>query len=328
MVLETLYGLLKPEKHPLTLAVLAFIITTAAMLISYNNFPESTSVLTILFITLGFMPIIHNIFVNEEKREVDEADVPFAFIATHFGVVRSYSWIFIGMVIAFSFWSIALPAAVEAEKCSGSLCLPPKELVFSEQKKVYSAITGKATANVIGEGVCFGNGRSFERCFFLIFNNNFGVMARAILFSFIWGAGAIELLGWNASVIGFFIGSEITEKSFDAGLARAVSYLPHGVPEILSYFIAAIAGGIIHAAVSKSTFRKNELKVVFVDVVLLMLLSTIILVIGAIIETSSIFGYWEAAIAGVIAFFALLLFLYVPAIRYKINKVREYHIGE
>ena len=329
MVLETLYDILRSEKHPLTLTIMAFIVTTVAMLLAYNSFAEATSVSTLLFITLGFMPIIHRIFISEEEKDIDEKDVPFAFIATHFDVVRAYGWIFVGMVIAFSFWAVVLPDS--SEKCSGTIgcMLPTKGLVFSEQKKVHFAITGKitdgfaATGNFIGEGQCFGAGKSFERCFMLIFKNNFGVMARAIVFSFLWGAGAIELLAWNASVIGFFIGSEITEKSFSAGLSRAIGYLPHGMPEVMAYFIAAIAGGIIHAAISKKVFRHFELRTVLIDVALLCLLATITLFIAALIETAAIFNYWDISIAGVAAFFVLFFVLYIPSVRYRIDKIRE-----
>ncbi len=325
MVLETLYSVLRSEKHPLTLVLMAFIVTTLAMFLAYNSFPEAASVSTLLFITVGFMPIIHRLFITEEEKEVSEKDVPFAFIATHFAVVRAYGWIFVGFVVAFSTWSVALPDNQDA--CTGLWCgIPPKDAMFDEQKKVYSSITGKVAADsgrVIGEGECFGNGKVFDRCFMLIFKNNFGVMARAIIFSFLWGAGAIELLGWNASVIGFFIGSEVTANSFEAGLARAVSYLPHGVPEIMAYFIAAIAGGIIHAAISKSTFQKHELRIVFIDVVLLCILATLVLFIGALIETASIFSYWDVSIAGVAIFFALFFVLWMPSVRYHIDKMRE-----
>ncbi len=327
MVLETLYSLLRSEKHPLTLSLMAFIVTTMAMFLAYNTFPEATSVSMLLLITVGFMPIIHRLFVSEEEKETSESDVPFAFIASRSHVIHSYGWIFVGMVLAFGFWSVMLPdsAAGCANSPFGLACaIPPKDAVFTEQKKVHAAITGNAiaTGEVIGDGECFGNGKEFSRCFTLIFKNNFGVMARAIIFSFLWGAGAIELLAWNASVIGFFIGSEVTANSFEAGVARAVGYLPHGMPEVMAYFIAAIAGGIIHAAISKNAFQKHELRTVLLDVALLCLLATITLFIAALIETASIFNYWDIAIAGVVAFFALFSILYMPSVRYHIDRMR------
>lgn len=319
MVLESLTSVENARKHPFTLFFITFAITTASLFVAYHTFPESSSVLAIAFVAFAFMPIIHDLLVKSEEEEIDEDDMPFAFIATHFDVIHIYGWIFVGMILTYSFWSVVLPE--ENGQCSGFGCiLPAKSEIFSEQNKVYGGITGKVT----GGSECFNEGtKTFERCFTLIFNNNTWVMLLAIIFSFIWGAGALFLLGWNASVIGLFIGLEITSRSLGAGVARAVSYLPHGIPEIMAYFVAAIAGGIISAAISKKKFREHELRIVFIDTVLLLVLAVVTLLIGAFIETAEIFSYWEAALGGIIAFAALYLILYVPSIRYRVNRLRE-----
>ena len=72
-------------------------------------------------------------------------------------------------------------------------------------------------------------------------------MIFALLFSFIYGSGAIFILTWNASVISVAIGSAIREMIASAALgAGAVNigtyfsaasigvsrYLLHGIPEI------------------------------------------------------------------------------------------------
>lgn len=318
MVLESLSGLEKPERHPIRLFLTAFIIAGAAIFLTYNTFPDNSSVLAIAFIAVAFMPIMHSLFIREEQQEVDEKDVPFAFIATHFDVIKMYSIVFIGLVFAYSFMAVALPETHEG--CEGIECqLPEKEKVFAEQQKVYYGITGK----VIGEKQCFNDEtKNFGACFELIFANNFMVMVLAIIFSFIWGAGAIFLLGWNASVIGMFIGLEVQSKSIEFGLLRAVGYLPHGIPEILAYLIAAIAGGIISAAISKQKFQKGEIKIVAIDTALLLLLATITLFIGAFIETAAIFNYTLLATIGILGFFLLYFILYIPWIRHKINQLR------
>jgi len=319
MVLESISNLGGAEKHPFTLFFMAFIVTSIGIFVSAKTFPESASVLTIAFVAVAFMPIMHSLFAQEEKQEVDEKDMPFAFISTHFDVIHIYSWIFLGMIAAYSLWAVILP--ISNDDCSGLSCiLPEKTVVFSEQNKVHSSLTGK----VIGENECFNKEtRSFGPCFELIFLNNFWVMVLAILFSFIWGAGAIFLLGWNASVIGLFIGMEVLTKSIDAGIIRAISYLPHGIPEIMAYFVAAIAGGIISAAISKKKFQPHEVRIVLVDTVLLLFLASITLFIAAFIETAAIFNYMDAAMAGIIIFAALYFLLYFPGVRYKINKLRK-----
>ncbi|MCR4335680.1 MAG: stage II sporulation protein M [archaeon] len=319
MVLESITSLNLAEKHPIALFFTAFIMTTIAMFVSYKLFPSSSAVLTIAFVTIVFMPLMHNMFKKEEIKEVDEKDIPFAFIATHFNVIHIYSWIFIGMIVAYTFWGVALPD--NNENCTSFGCfLPAKQDVFLEQYRVHGKITGK----IVGETECFNEkSKSFGSCFELIFVNNSWVMVLAIIFSLIWGAGAIFLLGWNASVIGLFLAMEITAKSLDAGIVRALGYLPHGIPEIMAYFIAAIIGGIISAAISKKTFQPHELRIVAIDTCLLLLLATITLFIGAFIETASIFNYFDAALGGIIAFAALFFILYIPGVRYKINKIRK-----
>jgi len=322
MVLESITSLKFAEKHPVSLFFTAFIITSIAMFASYKLFPGSSSVLTLAFVTIVFMPLMHKLFKQEEIQEVEEKDVPFAFIATHFDVIHIYSWIFIGMVVAYTFLGVALPDT--NDDCTGFGCfIPAKSDVFSEQQRVHGSITGK----VIGETECFNDdSKSFGSCFELIFFNNAWVMILAIIFSLIWGAGAIFLLGWNASVIGLFLAMEITSKSLDAGIVRAISYLPHGIPEVMAYFIAAIAGGIISAAISKKHFKHHELRIVAIDTVLILLLATITLFIGAFIETAAIFNYFEVALGGIIAFAALYFILYIPSVRYRINKLRKRRI--
>jgi uncharacterized membrane protein SpoIIM required for sporulation len=94
-------------------------------------------------------------------------------------------------------------------------------------------------------------------------------------------------LTWNASVLSAAIG--LTAKSIGgvAGIPVAlVTYMPHGVFEIGAYFLAGISGGILSAAVMK---RKTELFGVIVrDMVKVVVLAIILLVIGAVIETTLI----------------------------------------
>ncbi len=324
MVLESLSNFKKAEKHPVMLFFVAFITTTLAMFVSYTIFPASSSILTIAFIALVFMPIMHTLFIEEEEQEVEERDTPFSFISTHFDVIHIYSWIFIGLVFTYAFWTVILPDT--NTDCEGVGCnVPTKEKIFAEHNNVYSNITGK----IIGETECFNsNTKSFTNCFELIFLNNSWIMILAVLFSLLWGAGALFLLSWQASVVGFFIGNEILANSLESGIARAISYLPHGIPEIMAYFVAAIAGGIISAAISKSSFKKHELGVVLVDTVLLILLAFVTLFIGAFIETAEIFGHWEIATLGVGAFGALYMVLYVPAVRYRVRKLRRHLRGK
>ncbi|MEM4257369.1 MAG: stage II sporulation protein M [Candidatus Diapherotrites archaeon] len=306
MVLESLTSVNEVQKQPAYLFVVSFIVSVVGVLMAYNTFPQSSSVLAISFASLALMPFIHSLFKREESKIALDQTTK-RFLAENFEVVRVYAWLFVGMVFAYVFMGVFFPES--NENCSGLSCMiPVKKFFFAEQKFVYSSITG----NVIAEKECFNeNTKSFDACFELIFKNNMWVMVMALIFSLVWGAGALFLLGWNASVIGLFIATEINSHSFEAGVARAISYLPHGIPEITAYFLAAIAGGIISAAISKSRFKPHEVRTIILDAGLLVLLATIALAIGALVEVAAIFGDFGLALFFVIVFTLLCLLLYV-----------------
>jgi len=130
--------------------------------------------------------------------------------------------------------------------------------------------------------------RSIEACSFFIFNNNYFVLVLAILFSFLYGAGAIFLIGWNASVIGTVVGAEIVFDQLGSGIARLVGILPHGLFEIGGYFIGAIAGGIISIALTTKKYSEHGFEVILKDTIILVMIAFALLVIGSIIEAVTI----------------------------------------
>lgn len=143
-------------------------------------------------------------------------------------------------------------------------------------------------------------GQSFlPDSFFVIFFNNLRVLIICILFSFILGAGAIFILAWNASVIatalGTFIRNNLSEVAAFTGMSKIAAYFSiaitgivryalHGIPEITSYFIAALAGGIISVAVIRHDFGTKKLERIVIDVADLIAISVVLLFIAALIE--------------------------------------------
>ena len=233
MVLENI-SVSKARKHPLSLIMVAFLITGAGIWLSYFVFPESSSILSLAFVTLAFAPFIHRLFIVETSQEEEKPGWTGSFLVRHFDLTEIYAAIFMGIIIAYIFWFVMLPG----QDCGDSLnCwFPKRDVVFSEQEKVYKAITGisafaniPATGNAVGKLECKSQSATIEGCAIFIFSNNSVVLGLAILFSFIYGAGAVFLIGWNASVIGTFIGAEVVGKHLYAGVERAAGYLPHGM---------------------------------------------------------------------------------------------------
>ena len=120
-----------------------------------------------------------------------------------------------------------------------------------------------------------------------------------VLFSFIYGVGAVFILTWNASVIGVAIGDTIKSGISQIGELLHISsshryagvvtyglmrYTIHGVPEILAYFVAGLAGGIISSAVIRHDFGTKKYEKIILDSSLLLLGSLILVVVAAFLE--------------------------------------------
>ena len=63
-----------------------------------------------------------------------------------------------------------------------------------------------------------------------------------------------------------------------------VRYAIHGIPEILAYIIAGVAGGILSVAIIKKKLQNREMEKVLLDVSDLILLSVFILFIAGLLE--------------------------------------------
>jgi uncharacterized membrane protein SpoIIM required for sporulation len=105
----------------------------------------------------------------------------------------------------------------------------------------------------------------------------------ALVFSLIFGADAIFILAWNASVISSAIG--IFSKANLANLPIAFGrYMIHGIPEIGAYFAGALAGGIVSIAIIKHDVHTERFWVILQDSLNLVILAVVLLFVAALIE--------------------------------------------
>jgi stage II sporulation protein M len=202
-------------------------------------------------------------------------------IREHYKAIKSLMWLFLGFVLAFSLAYVIFQDHVAYN--------------FNAQVKVFCEINNPhnydyciknaglnlVTGNAVGGSVIMG-----------IFSNNIYVLIFTIVFSLLFGAGAIFILSWNASVIAVAIGifSKASITNIPLGLAR---YMIHGIPEIGAYFCGAIAGGIISAAVIRKDLKGDNLWKILEDSLSLVIIAIIILFLAAIVEvfvTPKIFG--------------------------------------
>ncbi len=285
MVLESLLSRKEALHHPFFMLVISAIICSVSLWAAYLTFPKSSSILAIAFITIALMPLFRSIFESEEEKEAERPGYAALFIARHFNVIKIYAFLFIGLILTYAFWYSVVDVGV-------------RNVMFAEQQNTLSGIENLREtltgAFSIKTQVC---GTSPGCWFNVIFvNNSIFVLAPALFFSFVYGAGAVFLIGWNASVLGVLIGKDIVRYAATHGgvtalavaTERFLSLVPHGVFESLGYFTGALAGGIVGAALSKKKHLSGEMSTIAKDVFVMVLYAIGLLVLAALIEAYAI----------------------------------------
>ncbi len=264
MVLESLVNWREAETKPWKVLVVTFLITTMSIWLSYYIFPDSTSLMFLSFLSMATMPLIYKIMKHEEEVEEEEY-LNMSFFQRHYRVIEVYTFFFIGVIVTVAFWHTVLSPEASS-------------FLFSKQVETLSAIRSDIDSPSAG---MFTNSLSE---FGIIFLNNLQVSFIAFITSFLFGTGAIFILAWNASILGVF--SSIFAKEFTTSplllghIEGLLAISLHGIPEMFSYFIAGLAGGILSVGVIRSKHKKYIVK----DAIHIYLISVIFVFIGAVLE--------------------------------------------
>lgn len=295
MVLELLFAEKTVKRHPAFMLAESMLLATVGIWGAAYLFPQSASLVAIVLTTIGLIPLFHQLMDDEEEDEEKKPGTPLTFLGRHGEIIEIFGYFFLGLVIAYSVWFYVLPISAVPDACIGEICfkIPSSDQVFSEQEKslgVVSAIRGNfALEHEVTRSDCFGVNKNVENCANFIFQNNAGVLAFAILLSILYGVGAILLLGWNASVLGVKIGQWGHEfQNLGQGFFQAVGILGHGIPEFLAYFLGAIAGGIISAAITRGHLHTKMFETIAKDTLILLIMAYALLLVAAFIEAASI----------------------------------------
>ncbi|MEM4500028.1 MAG: stage II sporulation protein M [Candidatus Woesearchaeota archaeon] len=253
------------ESHEFTFFIFffltEFILLLVFLIISFLLKLNNLSLLIIFIITLLQVPFAYKILSFEELRELRSYEN----WKLHYRAIGLFSIFFFSTTLAVVLIQIFFP----------------NNTLFLEQKKVIDEINNIPTGN-------FYNSMLYLQ---EILSNNFRVMFLSLIASILIGAGSLWILNWNASVLGFAIGSaiydllRIKEPFYVAMLRGTLKYLLHGVPEIMAYVISAFAGGLIFTAVINHHINTKVFKKVLYDASELILISCILLLIAGIIET-------------------------------------------
>ena len=262
MVLENLIRPKKAEKKPYDLFFVGFLYASVAMFLSLWIFRDQTSLVMVFLTVMAALPLVYDTIKYEEKK--DQRNVPeYILLKEHSKALSFFVFLFLGSVVSFSLWYILLPDKII-------------DSVFNTQISTIKNIN----SNIFGIDIVTSRYVNGSNLFGQIFANNLKVLLFSIFFSFFYGAGALFILIWNASVISTAIGNffrvNISQYASSFGLIRIAGYFHifslsllryfiHGIPEILAYFVGGLAGGIISIAVTRHEIGTKEFTKILID---------------------------------------------------------------
>ncbi len=278
-MLEMLINPKKAQRSPWELFFVgAFYATISLLLVKwiFSQDPVLSKYSGILVITLCVMfsiPFMYYTIKLEEEKDLQIKGFR-RLLNEHKKALYSLMFLFIGFIVAFSFWYIVFPTGNQSFRAQiETYCMINRPAYFDECVSEYGIEHISKTTAFLTSG---------ERMV-SIFSNNIYVLIFTLVFSLIFGAGAIFILAWNASVISAAIGifSEANLAKLPLGLLR---YMIHGIPEIGAYFAGALAGGIISIAVIRHDFHTEKFWIILQDSLNLVIIAVILLFVGALIE--------------------------------------------
>ncbi len=206
--------------------LLGFLFSIVGIGLTALFFKQDPAIVTVAFTSLLLYPTIKALIDQEKgnlERETRAED--FFLFGMHRRVLSLYLFIFLGVLLGYSFFSLFLPSLAT-------------NALFESQISVLYGSVGKAAV--------------FSPDLFLnLFSHNLQVLLLAFVTALLLGDGAIFLLVWNASVWGTIFGNLASTAAVTGSLNPAVLFgiillivLPHTLIEAASYILAAISGGI------------------------------------------------------------------------------------
>lgn len=264
MVLESLVSPTKAERRPWEMFFIGLVYASVAIFISLWVFQQYASLVMVFFTVMASIQVVHGAIKLEERKDLSIQDERLL-IKEHGRALSFFMFLFLGFVIAFSLWYLFLP--------QGTI-----ESLYSIQTNTIQELNSRVTGHAV-ESSILGK----------IFFNNLKVLLIAIFFSFFYGAGAIFILAWNASVIATAIGNFVRNNLLGSNYfvvyhLALLRYLVHGIPEILAYFVGGLAGGIISVAVIRHDMGSREFRHILIDSLDLIFLAIFLLIVAALLE--------------------------------------------
>ena len=275
MVLEALFNPFVVKKKPWEMFFAGFLYSVVGLLLSFFVFKEISGILMVFLIVMASLPMLYTTVKNEEELDT-KYDQEWFLLREHTKVLLFLVFLFLGITFALAAAYVFLPQSVTS-------------VVFNLQEQAIQNVNSYVQSNITG-------GVTRLTLFTRIFINNLKVLFFCVVFSLLYGTGAMFILTWNASVIAAAMGNlvklELAKAAslavwsgatayFSAATFSFFRYMTHGFFEIAAYFIAGLAGGIISIALIKHNLQNER---VFIDALDLILISLGILLLGSVVE--------------------------------------------
>ena len=276
---EMLINPLKAEKRPWELFFVGAFYATLSLILTkwiFSGDPvlsKYSGILVVTFCVMFSIPFMYFAIKNEEEKDLT-IDGFGKLLKEHNKALVYFMFLFMGFVVAFSFWYIVFQDGNQNFRAQiETFCVINKPAHYENCVAEYGVEhISKTTAFLTAKDKIVN-----------IFANNIYVLIFTLVFSLIFGAGAIFILAWNASVISAAIGifAKGDLANLPLGLAR---YMIHGIPEIGAYFAGALAGGIVRVAIIKHDVHSEKFWTILQDSLNLVILSVVLLFVAALIE--------------------------------------------
>ena len=263
------------EKRPWEAFIAGFLFTIVAILLTLQLGVEGAGagLLLVAFISIPAAPFFLNLFRLEEKHHGGNI------FSRHKKLIEIFGFFFLAVILASSLVYVILPPETSAQ-------------LYDDQANSLRAMgVIKAEASAASE-IGFG----------YILINNLQVLFLAFIFSFVFGAGAVWLIAWNATILGVLIG-KIAENPVAFGSILVVKdniatnyvlalpltlirLLPHGILEFGGYFFGAIAGGILSVTLIQERYKEHKALPVMKDSLIYLAIAGALILIGAVVEVA------------------------------------------
>ena len=277
-MIESIINPKRLDKGPVKMLLVGIVYASLSLLLVHFFFSsdpalsKASGILVVTFCVMFSLPFMYFMIKKEESKD-EQVEGVISIWKAHSDALYAFMWLFLGFIIAFSFWFIILGNSMLFNTQIETFCMinSPGGIESCIQEYTF---TGQAT----GTGGAASTGR-----FLSILENNIYVMIFTLIFSLIFGAGAIFILAWNATVIAAAISifAQYNIKEIPLGIGR---YMIHGFPEIAAYFITALAGGIFGVGIIRNGVKNKKFLKVLENSIILLFIAILILIIAAAME--------------------------------------------